>query len=579
MSQSRSSKLGFGRLLGSEQVRILAPLFILCAFIVFYHLGGAALFEPDEGRNADKARDLLLLKDWVTPYTNFVPALDKPIFFYWMIAIAYKLFGISEFTARLPSALSGLACVALVVFFGRRFFGLREGIWSGLVLISSVEYFLLARIVIFDMALTLAVTLSLCAFCWAAESESSGRKKLFYLLMYVGAAVGTLIKGPIGFILPGMVVVAYIAATRKWRLLGEMRLLSGTLLFLLITAPWYIWCEVRNPGYLRYFLWEENFVRYFTPHFNRPGPWYYFLVVLLVGFIPWTLMIPFVLREANWRDNKTLFLLLWAGLPFVFFSLSSSKLPHYILPIYPPLALLTGRTIVKILDERSQARSWMLSLPWITVMVPLALWMVLFYWPGLVPARGRPSFEYVSRTMPADYIVVLLLALIAVAWGSAKGWWVRWVFPVSCLALLLFLCLMAQTMERVSGLRSSKELAQEAAGRVRPGEQVVFYDTYPSSLPFYLDFRSPAWIVWSGSKKSLMGSFYITEKNPQPAAGYGKVLFTFDQFAQLWKTGNRPLLVFVKKKDLPKLIQETRSSPEKQLDFADFDLVSNRSIH
>jgi hypothetical protein len=279
------------------------------------------------------------------------------------------------------------------------------------------------------------------------------------------------------------------------------------------------------------------------------------------------------------RDDKTVFLLLWTGLPLLFFSLSSSKLPHYILPIYPPLALLTGVTVVKILDDSSGTRRWALSLPWLTVIVPLISWAAVFHWPSVLPAHGRESFQRVSRTMPRDYMVFLLLTMIPVAWGSLKGRWVKWAFPVSCLSLLLFIGLMTQAMERVSRIRSSKELAQEAVGRISSGDQIVFYDTYPSSLPFYLDFRSPVWIVWSGSKKSLMGSFYIAENNPQPAAGYGKVLFTFEEFVQRWKTWNRPLLVFVKKKDLPKLIKQTRSSPEKQLDFARFALVSNRSIH
>lgn len=267
------------------------------------------------------------------------------------------------------------------------------------------------------------------------------------------------------------------------------------------------------------------------------------------------------------------------GPDFHCFSFSKSKLPHYILPIYPALALLTGAAVVRILADPTRVRRWALALPWVTIFVPLISWAAVIHWPNLVPARGRQAFEYVSRTMPREYIVVLVLVLIAVAWGSLKIWWAKWAFPGSCLSLLLFLCLLSQVMERVSQTRSSKELAQETASRISSGEQIVFYDTYPSSLPFYLDFRSPVWIVWSGSKKSLMGSFYITEDNPRPAAGYGKILFTFKEFAQRWKTWNRPFLVFGEEKHLPDLIKRTRSLPKSRLDFARFALVSNRSIH
>ncbi|HWH77470.1 MAG TPA: glycosyltransferase family 39 protein, partial [Candidatus Binatus sp.] len=159
-------------------------LFAAAIFVLLYQLGAAALFEPDEGRNAEKAREILVLNDWITPHENFYPVLDKPIFFYWLIAFAYKLLGVSEWAARLPSALAALGCLSLVYWFTREHWGLRQALWSGLILLTSAEFFILARVVIFDMSLTFFLTLALIAFYEAAHTNNIHRRRFFCLLLY-----------------------------------------------------------------------------------------------------------------------------------------------------------------------------------------------------------------------------------------------------------------------------------------------------------------------------------------------------------------------------------------------------------
>jgi 4-amino-4-deoxy-L-arabinose transferase-like glycosyltransferase len=230
-------------------------------WVVFYQLGGAAFFEPDEGRNAEKAREILSLGDWQTPHENFHPALDKPIFFYWLIASSYQLFGVSEWAARLPSALAALGCVAGVYGFARSQWGRSQALWSALILLTSLEFFLLARLVIFDMALTLFVTLALGAFYLASHCENGKRRSLFCLVMYGSLGAGTLIKGLIGIVVPGMVIFAYLLVTRRWAVMGRIHPLAGALLYLAMVLPWYVEAGARHEGYLRYYLWEEHFSR------------------------------------------------------------------------------------------------------------------------------------------------------------------------------------------------------------------------------------------------------------------------------------------------------------------------------
>src|SRR4029077_17273830 len=156
----------------------------VCLILIFSSLGSAALFEPDEGRNAEKAREILVVGDWLTPTQNFVPALDKPIFFHWLVALSFKRFGISDWSARLPSALAAFGCVFLVYRFARRQWGPWEALWSCLVLVTSAEFFVLSRVVILVMTLPFFIALALFSFYALTQSNHPGARKVHVLLMY-----------------------------------------------------------------------------------------------------------------------------------------------------------------------------------------------------------------------------------------------------------------------------------------------------------------------------------------------------------------------------------------------------------
>src|SRR5512142_1785889 len=147
----------------------VAILFLFCAFVLFFQLGAAALFEPTEGRNAEIGREILLTHDWITPHDDFIPVLDKPIFFHWMVAICYKILGVSEASARLPAVMAGLGTVILAFFLARQCFGLWPALWAALILTTGLQFFALSRIVLLDMPLTLFITLSLWCFYHGAH--------------------------------------------------------------------------------------------------------------------------------------------------------------------------------------------------------------------------------------------------------------------------------------------------------------------------------------------------------------------------------------------------------------------------
>jgi 4-amino-4-deoxy-L-arabinose transferase-like glycosyltransferase len=556
---------------------ITLALVFFCLFVLFYGLGGAALFEPTEGRNAEIAREILLTHDWVTPHDNFIPVLDKPIFFHWLIAICYKLFGVSEWSARVPSALAGLGTIGLIYLFARKSLGVWEALWSSLILATSLQFFALSRVVIFDMPLTFFVTLSLCSFYWGTRSDSGHKKRLFYLLMYAAMGIAALIKGPIGVFLPGMVIVFYMLAAKKWFLLRELQIIPGAILFLIIVAPWYISADIRNPGYLQYFLWEENFIRFLTPHFGRGEPSYYFLGVLAAGFLPWTFLLPYVVR-AQWKkpaNETTLLLVPWAVLPFLFFSFSHTKLSHYILPIYPPLAILAGEAITNGLKDPSRKQRWPLWFPSFNLFLLFIMLVLGIGWPEVLPRPLQGAVRKVLHDVPGFFVSGTLLGLIWIAISTrrkiARSQASLYVFCCVGFALYFFIAHFIVTMIALDS--SSKILAEKSASLINAEDQVVIYDNFRSSLPYYLNIARPMWIVWPGRGASIMESFYIAEKKPQPAAVYGKALITFEEFSQLKETTRKNLLVFVKKKNASRLIGKNDVPPKKIFDFNDSALM------
>ena len=524
-------------------------LFVFSVWILFAGLGGAALFEPDEGRNAEVAREILLLKDPVTPHYDFIPRLDKPVLFFDLVALSFKLFGVSEWAARLPSVLAALGCILLVYFFSRALFGTRAALWSGLVLVTSPEFFALSRIVILEMTLTLFMSIALCGFVLGQQPLGRNQKRAWFILVYPALGAATLVKGPVGFLLPGGVIFLYLLLSRRWSAIKEMELPLGIALLLVTAAPWYALAEFRNPGYLTHFLWNENVVRFATTHFHRSSPWYYFIVVLAAGFFPWTLVLPTAvanLRKYSGQDER-LFLIVWAVLPLLFFSMSSSKLPHYILFVYPPVAVIVGTTMADLLSQASLKTFSLVSLPGLAFVLLALVTTIVTGRPDILPPGIQP---YVQLTFPTVPIPLLAGSMLVVVFGPVavrNTLWKKSLIFYAAVAgsFAIFISTAIPVIKEVSLHRSSKQLVDKAASFVGAEDQLVLYGGYPSSLPFYFNVQRSIWVVWSGKKSKVLGSDYVATKQPRPAQGYGQVLFTEEEFAEVWKGSRVRYVMFV----------------------------------
>jgi len=544
------------------------PVFLwsVALALLFYRLGGAPLFDPDEGRNAEKAREILALNDWITPHENFHAVLDKPMFFYWTIALSYKAFGVSEWAARFPSFVAALGCLMVVYFFARRHWGYWTALWSPLILFTNIEFFALARTVILDMSLTFLITLALCAFYDAAHAEQARRRQIACLVMYLALGAALLIKGLIGVVLPGMVIFFYLAFSRQWAILKKIYLLPGALVVALMALPWYLQVEARHAGYLRYFFWDEHIGRFTTTAFRRTAPWYYFFVVIVVGFLPWSTFLPAVARKL-WRerlDDRSLFLLLWALLPLIFFSVSKSKLPHYILPIFPALAILTGAVLVALSRKAEAKIQLAVSLAWLTQAVLVGYLVGGSFFPAILAEPIRNGVSQMPVALRA-WGAALALGYIFLALCDHRR-------PVESLSrtfliriagLALFFTFTTEALILVAPGRSSKPLAEKAIPLITPATQVVFYDTHLAGMSFYLGAQKPIWLITHENKKNtFLGNYYLSVNIAKPHSVFGDAIFDFDEFRTKWRSATGPLLVIVKEKNLARLAQTVGEWPE-----------------
>ncbi|MDA8082218.1 MAG: glycosyltransferase family 39 protein [Nitrospiraceae bacterium] len=332
----------------------LPVLLVIVLTVSFFRLGAWTLFDVDEAVFAEATKEMVTSGDWLTPTYNGVNRYDKPIFFYWLMAASYKTFGINEFGARFPSALAGvLLCIGLFTFMKRETDAGQASYAVGAFLLS-LYFVMYSHAAVTDMTLTLFITFSLLSFYRSLQyaSASDRRARLWRYGFYSFSSLAFLTKGLIGIIFPFGIAGLYLLVTEGVGGLGKIVSPGGTALFLLISGPWYA-AETAANGreFIDQFFIKHHFRRFTGVISGHEGPWYYYLPVLLLGLLPWIVYLPGGLAEA-WRDLKHsrqqtrprhsigLFALLWFSCILLFFSLSTTKLPNYILPAIPAAVIL-----------------------------------------------------------------------------------------------------------------------------------------------------------------------------------------------------------------------------------------------
>jgi 4-amino-4-deoxy-L-arabinose transferase-like glycosyltransferase len=332
---------------GALPPRPTALLLALTAGLLLFRLGATPLVGPDEARYARVAVEMHRSGDHVTPTLQGRPWMEKPVLYYWLAGVGFSWLGETETAARLPSVGAGLLMVGVTALVGARLFGAVAGLHAGFVLATAVLPFAYGKAAAMDMLLAATVTAAVGLLALRIQAIAGS---LAVPVAYAFMALATLAKGPIGVLLPGLIVVAYAAATRDLGVVRRLLSPAGTALFLVVAAPWYllIW-RAQGQAFVDEFFLNHNLQRFTSTIHNHPGaPWYY-VPVLLGGFWPWSgLLLPALGGTTPRRSRADLFVLLWLLAPLVFFSAAGSKLPGYILPCLPPLAILMGRAAARL---------------------------------------------------------------------------------------------------------------------------------------------------------------------------------------------------------------------------------------
>jgi 4-amino-4-deoxy-L-arabinose transferase-like glycosyltransferase len=501
-------------------------LALFAAVLWFATLSLRPLFNTDEGRYAEIPREMLASGDWAIPHLNGLLYFEKPPLQYWATAVSLSIFGQNELGARFYTALCALGAVLAAALAARRLWGTAAAIRTAALLPSMLLFLIMGQLLTLDMSLTAYMTVALAAFL-GAQSANPRRERLLMLVAWAATALGVLTKGPIAAAIPGAVLVLYSLWSRDFSPWRRLHAAAGVGLFLAIALPWYVVAAHRVPGFLEFFFIHEHVARYLTPSANREEIFWFFVPVLLLGSMPWTVPALRALCR-GWRlrtpgFDPSLFLRLWVLFVLVFFSLSDSKLIPYVLPALPALALLAASLPEELL-ERDLKRT-----AFLTLAVALALGLACLLVPAHVaPSERSPYFLPLAR--PLAQIAVLLAAsgVYVLAQGRrgatrsavflAVGW---------CLSGLL----LVQAAAGVAPVYSGVELARALP---KPDAPVYSVATYDQTLPFYWG-RTVRLVAYRGEL-----DFGITR---DPAAEVPDI----DQFIEIWDREPRAYAVMEKK--------------------------------
>jgi 4-amino-4-deoxy-L-arabinose transferase-like glycosyltransferase len=479
------------------------PLILLLLYVcLFSGLGALGLVGPDEPRYAAIARAMAETHDWITPRLWGTPWFEKPVLYYWIAGIAMRIFGVSEFAARLPSALAGLLAVSATAWTALRSYGVGAAWYSLLMLPTSVAMIGFSRAAGPDMLFAGLLTAAMAVAIEMLQTQQPGAFLRIAFGFFLGAAV--LAKGPAAAILAGGATLLWAAASRQW--LAPFRFLHPlvVLAFCATALPWYILCALRNPDFLRIFIWQHNFERYTTPVFEHRQPVWFYGYMLLLAVLPWIVFLFGALFRGAVRlkqrvaiESMDLFFASWTLFPILFFSFSESKLPGYILPAIPPLFLLLSQWVSRAMVVKSKDVLRALG----CTGALLLLTAILF----AVDLLGR-----LLRGFPAGYLsaaVIVFLFGIAILLFAMKSRPRQAFLLVAALAISAVEIANSNLLPRLDGRISARQLAASLLKLDPTGRNIATYHlprSWQYGMNFYMNRELPEWTPGSGEPEWIL---------------------------------------------------------------------------
>lgn len=514
-------------------------IFLLLYACLFSGLGALGLVGPDEPRYAAIARAMAETHDWVTPRLWGTPWFEKPVLYYWTAGIAMRIFGVSEFAARLPSALAALLAVVAVAWTALRSYGIGAAWYSLLMLPTSVAMIGFSRAASPDMLFAGLLTAAMAVAVEMLQKPRPGPVLRIAFGFFLGAAV--LAKGPAAVILAGGATLLWAALSRQWS--APFRFLHPLIIavFCATALPWYVLCAIRNPDFLRVFIWQHNFQRYLTPVFEHRQPFWFFGVVLIAAIVPWLpLLVSSIAGASNglrWTermDSPALFIGCWALFILVFFSLSQSKLPGYILPAIPAVVLLLCISAARLAQRRSGMLSMVTAA--IGLIFPIGVGIALAEWAH----DPRIGLQLHAETLRGLQIA---LALAIVFGGLIAGFSIRRksneaIFVAAFATAVLILLANRFILPGIDTIVSSRPAAVWTIQihSMSPDEVAVYRlpRAYEYGLNYYFGSTLSEWTpqdvkakVLFCSREALDSPMFsgISSQYKNPASGDGKIFF------------------------------------------------------
>jgi 4-amino-4-deoxy-L-arabinose transferase-like glycosyltransferase len=469
----------------------LTLLLIFLTSLTFYLSFNAYIpvTDPVESNYALTAKEMLLSGDWLSPQIYGHYWFDKPIMIYWLIALSFKFLGITDFAARFPAGLFSAASVTFTYWFGQKIFNNGKiALLSALVLATSLEFWLLAKMIITDSVLFFYTSISLAMLYLGLKTTPSG---WYVIFAYIAAAFAVLTKGPVGLVLPGLIVCSFIVFTRQWQLFKKIFILPGYLAFLVIAAPWYIkMYQIHGQYFVDTFLGLHNYLRATVSEHPKDNVFYYYLVLFPISLLPWAgvLINSINIVRKETRSSQLIYLANWSVITIIFYTMMATKYPTYVFPAAFPAALLIGYTLGKMQTLQGRKIWYLLSIPTIALL-------------GIIAFSGNFLLAAVNWTFIYIGVIISILLLLLIQY---KGNVHHMPQVVALVTVIMSLLLIHNGLIPLAEIRSDKNIVSMLPEQ---DAKIASYGDYSTSAVFYSGYYIPKLVnqednqpqgVWSG---------------------------------------------------------------------------------
>lgn len=466
-------------------------------------LGSYPLFVPDEGRYTEIAREMFSSGDFILPHLNGVVFLDKPILYYWLEVTAIKIFGLNEFALRFWPAIIGVWGCLVAYIGGRNLFSRASGIISACGLATAIMYFGAAHYANLDLEVAVFISTTLVFLFLGIKNSNPKHAKLWIYAGYIFTGIAILTKGIIGIAFPALIIGSWIIITGNTPVIKRLHLISGLVLTTIVAAPWYVAAQIADKDFFHFFFVVQHISRFLsTATFNNITPWWFYIPITFAGCLPWTILIVHMLLCTikncikNPQAHETeIYLLLWAALILLFFSVPHSKTIGYILPIFPPLFILFGNYVTEnwsnfIIKQHAIAQ-WGVPLTYIILAISCII-TIQYYTPAL-PAG-------LSNRLAIAGLGFCFIALVLVYLNKKRLLGALYLIN---LVAAITICLYVVSSAAIINTKTKKSLAMTIKQQLKPEDEVVNFYEYFQDLALYLERKLVIVADWNNPNIAL----------------------------------------------------------------------------